>query len=622
MPITRWDDLYASRLDWAEHAYATFLHSIDEEVARDFERKGEITVVLYGRTQVGKTTLLLKVLGIADDYYAHVSHTLRGGRELGHSATATATRYARSPDSYWHIGSNQSPPLDGRALEQQLAEIRKRVEAGRYDTDSPLNVWIPRQYFVQQASSIEVRILDLPGTHSVNINEQKHVARVAERFVPAADVVLLVGKANALGFLKPEELGFEELQYWPHSPDRFKIILTHTYSDQSTKDWIAEQGGCDTNSIRQKMLEQLRTHDSNLPDKLVNSLFPVEFGGSWDALRSTRDPVFQHAEPVVARLISDLTKSVLESATKYARIRSAFNIHAAIKERRRSDAEKLEARKLTLVATAELEQRRLEALNTEISRQKKEIEAIRKSLRKLTDAGKKGQEAISTIISSGTKGISKTAKEVVAITEFIAEEKGRLSIQWEELRNEINLDGASAELGEYPYSHVNHCFSDIMSILMSYSGPFSNKYLWLDNYLSDREKALKAQALAVTSLRSNAKDQLKQLISKEAARIDRKEKKACNQQSELQSNHRSLMERAQTAEHQVLEADTQIRAFTDESKARELRAQPFEKHLHSAFGCELEAQLKCISAASNPVEKFSRLCFTVLLTDDYQKLGS
>lgn len=622
MPITRWDELYESRLDWAERAYATFLHGIDEEVARDFERKGEVTVVLYGRTQVGKTTLLLKVLGIADEHFAQVSLVLRGGREAGHSATATATRYARSQDDYWRIGPDQDDPHDDEALERHLARLRMRVEAGKYDDDNPVNIWIPRRYFIQQAPRIDVRILDLPGTHSTNPNEQKHVARVAARFVPAADVVLLVGKANALGFLKPEELGLEELQYWPHSPERFKIILTHTYSAQSTKDWIAEKGGCDVHSVRGYMLEQLRTHDPDLTDRLSNSLFPIEFGGSWEALRNTGDAVFTHADPIVSRLMDDLARDVLASATKYARIRSAFNVHAAIKEKRQTDVGKQKARKQKLVAATESQQASLDALEAEVSEQKAVISTIRNNLTTLDRTHARDKAEITSIISSRSGTMSRSAKDVVVIKEFIAESKGNLAAQWEELCDQVSQVGAPAGLGEYPRSLVDGCFNEIMRVLNSYSGPFSDTYLWLDNYLRDCEAAREARKLAVVTLCAHADALLDQLATKEKARLVRLEKKACDQLQALQSNRAIRQERVIAASNKVVDLDEQIRAYIQESKAKELRARRYDSHLRTAFNNELEAQCSNISKASNPVEKFSRLCFTVLLGDEYRKLES
>ena len=46
--------------------------------------------------------------------------------------------------------------------------------------------------------SLDLRILDIPGINAVNEAEQAQVARVAERYVATADLILLVGRADDL----------------------------------------------------------------------------------------------------------------------------------------------------------------------------------------------------------------------------------------------------------------------------------------------------------------------------------------------------------------------------------------------------------------------------------------
>lgn len=619
MAITRWHELYESRLDWAERAYANFLHEIDKEVARDFERKGEVTVVLYGRTQVGKTTLLLKVLGIDDGQFARVSQLLRGGRDAGHSATATATRYARSPDDRWRIGPDldQADPLTDEEIEQKLAELRQRVEAGQYDDDTPVNIWIPRRYFSDQAPSIDVRILDLPGTHSSNANEQRHVARIAARFVPTADVVLLVGKANALGFLKPEELGLEELQYWLHSPDRFKLILTHTYSAQSIKEWIGERGACDLEAIRRYMLDQLRTHEYEIDDRISSSIYPIEFGGSWEALRHRNDPVFSFADPLVGQLLDGLSRDVLEAATKYARIRSAFNVHTAIKEKSALDLRKLNGRKNAAESALNDAQIRLSNIDEEIAGTLFLISDIRAKLEIIIYSITDDVILTKEVVAVGKADVSRSAKDVSVLKDFIAEVQGELASQWERLRDEASLEGAGEVLGDFPSALAGDCFRGIIGTLNDYSWDY---YLWLDNYLGDRRSALDSHHAAAIKLRVHAATILTEHYRDFRDRLLSRDTKTREILENLFYYKREISNDVQMLRDKVGEANRAIADFVEASQDREERARNFDKHLRSAFAAEIEAQQAAIASANDPAEKFSILCHAVLLGDEYRRL--
>ena len=98
-----WLELYQQRDQWAITAYEKFINQVDDALKVDLTRSDQITIVVYGSTQVGKTSLILKILGIDDVHMAEVSKLLRGGREIGKSATIMPIRYRKSEDNQWHI---------------------------------------------------------------------------------------------------------------------------------------------------------------------------------------------------------------------------------------------------------------------------------------------------------------------------------------------------------------------------------------------------------------------------------------------------------------------------------------------------------------------------------------
>lgn len=88
-----WLRKFRQRNDWAQRAYDRFITEVDPELVGDFTRSEHITVVVYGTTQVGKTTLILDLLGIRKEVLPAVGKILRGGQQLGKSSTASPIRY-------------------------------------------------------------------------------------------------------------------------------------------------------------------------------------------------------------------------------------------------------------------------------------------------------------------------------------------------------------------------------------------------------------------------------------------------------------------------------------------------------------------------------------------------
>src|SRR5574344_583372 len=61
-------------------------------------RKDSKFVVIYGTSQIGKTTLILNLLGIVNENFNTVYDVLRANREHGNSSTSTAIIYRQSSD--------------------------------------------------------------------------------------------------------------------------------------------------------------------------------------------------------------------------------------------------------------------------------------------------------------------------------------------------------------------------------------------------------------------------------------------------------------------------------------------------------------------------------------------
>jgi len=205
-----WHGLHKKQSDWAFRAYSRLIMTLSEDVQEKLSLKDEAAqpyIVIFGKTQVGKTTLLLDLMGIDPVQMRIISEVMRGGREHGKSATATAMEYCRSTNERWGLTFQAKTCWleSDQAMTQALGQIRKLMEEGNLIVETPCVVHIPKRFFSKENTNApKVRILDLPGDNPANEQEQKHVNHMAKTYLPFADLVLLVGRGDDLGFLKPE----------------------------------------------------------------------------------------------------------------------------------------------------------------------------------------------------------------------------------------------------------------------------------------------------------------------------------------------------------------------------------------------------------------------------------
>ena len=394
----RWAQLSARRIKWAFDAYDRFIGSLGEEMRAHFptgDALGEAYVVVFGRTQVGKTTLLLDLMGVSPRHAARVSAVLRGGREIGKSATATAMEYRRSPDDRWRLHWKAEQVLDDdKAMEAELGELRENMSSGRLVVDAPVKVSIPASCFDAATDArLRVRMLDLPGDNPRNGMEQKHVTDMAEKYVPNADLILLVGRADDLSFLNPDALTLPRIQDWRIIPQRFRIITTYSFTpDSQRKAAQAADGPLDANYFRQRLRQQIETFGRPLPEDEVppDLLFPLEFGDSWASQAARGDGLHERVNPVVEELKQQLRHDIKESATQYGRLRSAIQVHVT--------ADNVKAARLKQLDEAlEAERAKLVELDKEHAQVAHRLDLAKQKVERLADVGTLKEQVLAAI---------------------------------------------------------------------------------------------------------------------------------------------------------------------------------------------------------------------------------
>ncbi|MDK4217001.1 hypothetical protein ACSST1_10150 [Pantoea agglomerans] len=336
--IDYWQRLESRQSEWAFRAYDRLVKTLSTDVQDRIqlrESNAEPYVVIFGKTQVGKTTLLLDLMGIDLQQMATLSQVLRGGREAGKSATATAMEYRRSTDARWGLSvqSKKHWFTSDDEMAEALAQLRQQMERGELVVDSPCIVHIPGRFFsLQTMGATGVRILDLPGDNPANAQEQKHVNQMAKTYLPFADLVLLIGRGDDLSFLQPEVITLPGIEDWQAMPHRFRIVTTYSYSAQSVKTLIRNDPAFDITQLRQRLIEQIeRFHSLSDAAKDPNLYFPLEFGSSWLSMAENDSALYARVDPMVSRLRSELLEQIAASTSPLGRLRSTLDTHLSVK---------------------------------------------------------------------------------------------------------------------------------------------------------------------------------------------------------------------------------------------------------------------------------------------------
>ncbi len=336
-PLDYWHELESRSSEWAFRAYNKLIQTLNNDVQEKLRCKDDISepyVAIFGKTQVGKTTLLLDLMGIDPDQLITVSQVLRGGREMGKSATATAMEYCRSADHRWGLSIEEKTDwFDcNEKISHQLGKLRSKMEKGELVLTSPCIVHIPQHFFARtDVASPHVRILDLPGDNPANSQEQEHVYLMAKTYLPFADLILLVGRGDDLGFLRPEVITLPGIEDWQTMPYRFRIVTTYSYTAQSIKDRVRANDKFGIEQLRQRLIQQIELFgELSEPAKSEDLYFPLEFGTSWKNVQEHDPSLYNRIAPIIEELRKKLLEQIAQSTSPMGRLRSTLNTHIGV----------------------------------------------------------------------------------------------------------------------------------------------------------------------------------------------------------------------------------------------------------------------------------------------------
>lgn len=337
--------------------------------------KKEVLIGVYGPTQVGKTTLILKILGIQEDKMKEISRALRGNRGLGNSATITATVYHRSIDDIFTIIYPNGEKKQFETIEMfrdGMGDVRSVIESDATYSTKPIHVYFANEYFNEeeiQHREKEIVILDLPGDDSREERELNHVDRCLEEYLPHCRLCLVMEIGSQMVGLT--QITREHVQDWGSSPELFRIVLTRALTSSSVREKIKDNVIHSKQSLHQHFEYELkRLMKAN---QSLKYLYPLEFGDSLQDIKENDTEYYQKVSPWINEIYQQLIEDIDAVDSPEREILQVLNLEGLAQKRKEHEVLKLNKDK-------EVEELKLEELEISIRSYQKRIENIEEEI--------------------------------------------------------------------------------------------------------------------------------------------------------------------------------------------------------------------------------------------------
>ncbi len=300
-------------------------------------------VTVMGPTQGGKTTLILRLMGLEEDKFIKAYETIRAGRPEGSKSTPCPTIYRISNDNRYLIrvthkdkeksNKDKKNPCDEKEAHDTLC---KYYEQGVFSANKILNISIPRDYFNIEGG-FEPVLIDLPGFDGYG-DDKKAVTEMYEEWITRANCVLLVAYAEHMSKLNELDNGDFPwvVRAWKELPHLFKIVLTAYSKNQTVINyWKSHKLSYESlNKQIKSILEDPARGIYDCPAWLWDSsnegsVFAFDYGKYWFSLVEKDAHITKEIEPILDKHLCFLRKAIENSTDELSRIRSDCNLHSA-----------------------------------------------------------------------------------------------------------------------------------------------------------------------------------------------------------------------------------------------------------------------------------------------------
>ena len=248
-------------------------------------------VVVYGPPQIGKTTLILFLLGVNykskyNNSSKNIYDLLRGSSSYGNSSTSTAILYEQSKDNFFYIDDEIAKTSE--ELIELIDKMRNAVEDNSFKKDI-IHIAIPKNAFHPDIKEIvsDVRYLDMPGVDSKNLAEKAHVDSIYRQYLGLATTILIVCDSHKIQSLSTiaEDSRKKLSPHW-ESKNRYIIVTVKSFSEASIIENYFFKSHKENNFyeyIKNKYSELI--HDQELLPDCKVSIYSFDIGTSIDSLK-------------------------------------------------------------------------------------------------------------------------------------------------------------------------------------------------------------------------------------------------------------------------------------------------------------------------------------------------
>lgn len=320
-----WNQLFLKKEDWQRKTFemikSNLISAKDNRFVRYDNTEENHLVMIYGKSQVGKTTLILNMIGLKPDCFSEVYETLRAGVPRGNSSTSTAIIYAKSINEQYGcalssmnaIFSKDTQYYDKKEMISHLEKIRQQVENNRVPQDNILFIYIPKNYFIQDSTADSISIMDMPGIESRNHKEDIHVQNLMTKYIPISSVCIIACRSNEIQSL--ETLALPNHLEWKRMEHRFILVITHAYNDGTTKQYFRTTPSKRTSNFYDYVVDAYTQEIRKiLGTKNQTEVYPVDVGDTLTRLCNEeikRDSDRKEIIETKDRVLSNLRKSII-----------------------------------------------------------------------------------------------------------------------------------------------------------------------------------------------------------------------------------------------------------------------------------------------------------------------
>ena len=654
------DRLFLDKYDWQKDAFnrikSQLLPVRDNPFVQYNYTAATHLVCVYGKPQVGKTTLILNMIGLKDDDSKRdVSEVLRGGIAHGNSSTSTAIIYSQSEsDDLYGV---RIETLEGKELSvveyctsdgmlQKLQSIRNDVEKNLFSNKAILHISIPKKYFSSSDTDNKISILDLPGVESRNILERAHVESLMNRYIPLSSVCIIACTSNEIKSLKKLEL--PNNIDWKNLPHRFFVVITRSYSAGSIKEYFKSPRNQRKTRFKDFLLNQYKEDLSKILGKdFMTKIFLLDMGDSFVSLCKELINEEDRGEVTETRdfYLSSLRESISSS--------KGYNLQSCIKELR-AIVNKIEESKiiqLKEIAKKKEEEKneifkRKEKLESNRNNNKFKIQEFESSIEKLNNLNKTVENELLKAATSFSDNLIVIIKKEIVEKSLFKDKNGiryfydknrvcmkgiqnHLMILGETIRSQVPLllKGSEFNIDFYPSSIANSIYSQFAKMYEKELYPPSS---FIKNLFGNSPKVDISSAYSyIQQIKTIIQSEIRSSVIVECQTKIRKKRddylvdskwrksKLKEEENEIKSKEEEL----KRIKNEIDENNEELLAVGNQKRQDEQTLDEYLKHAKETYLSQRNEIFESInSKKTSPPDKFLYIILLGIIDKDYKNI--